>query len=70
MKCFLLVFDKHFSKYLQITLNFSNITLSICEEKKKIEKYMLGADEDGRMFFLHNKFFVYIFKWNRETGLY
>ena len=30
---------------------------------------MLGADEDGRMLFLHNELFVYIFKckWNRET---
>ena len=32
---------------------------------------MLGADEDGSMLFLHNKFLLYIFKckWNRETGL-
>ena len=75
MRWFLLLFDKHFSNYLQIPLKFSDITLSICEEKKKKkkkEKYMVGADEDGRMLFLHNKIFLYIFKckWNRETGLY
>ena len=31
---------------------------------------MLGADEDGRMVFLHNELLVYIFKykWNRETA--
>ena len=33
---------------------------------------MLGADEDGRMLFLHNELLVYIFKckWNRETALF
>ena len=31
---------------------------------------MLGADEEGRMLFLHNELLVYIFKpkWNIETA--
>ena len=31
---------------------------------------MLGANEDGRMLFLHNELLLYVFKceWNKETG--
>ena len=56
---FLSLFDKHFSNYLQIPSKFP-------WEKCN----MLGADEDGRMLFLHNELLVYIFKckWNRETA--
>ena len=48
----------------------SNIMSSLCEIS--LRKYnMLGTDEDGRMFFLHNELLVYIFKckWNRETAI-
>ena len=41
--------------------------LSIC--KTSLKKYMLEADQNGRMLFLHNEFLLYIFKckWNTET---
>ena len=51
-------------KYLQ------NIAI-LCFHFVKLpwKKYMLEADENGRMLFLHNEFLLYIFKckWNRGT---
>ena len=67
---FLLLFGKHFWNYLQMPSKCSNIMSSLCEIF--LRKYsMLGTDEDGRMFFLHNELLVYIFKckWNRETAI-
>ena len=60
----LLIFDKHFSNYIQIPSKYSNIMLSIYE----ISTSILGADEDGRMQFVHNELLLYIFKWNREIA--
>ena len=44
--------------------------LSIC--KTSLKKYMLKADQNGRMLFLHSEFSLYIFKckWNREKNFY
>ena len=41
--------------------------LSIC--KPSLKKYVLKADENGQMLFLHNDFLLYIFncKWNMEN---
>ena len=60
----LLIFDKHFSNYIQIPSKYSNIMLSIYE----ISRSILGADEDGRMQFVHKELLLYIFKWNREIA--
>ena len=67
MSWLLLLFDKHFSNYLQISSKYSNTMLSIC--KTSLKKYVLEADENVRMLFLHNEFLLYIFKckWNREN---
>ena len=37
--------------------------------KTFLKKYVLEADENSRMLFLHNEFLLYIFKckWNREN---
>ena len=34
----------------------------------EISTSILGADEDGRMQFVHNELLLYIFKWNREIA--
>ena len=67
MRWLLLLFDKHFSNCLQISSKYSNTMLSVC--KTSLKKYVLEADENVRMLFLHNEFLLYIFKckWNRET---
>ena len=41
--------------------------LSIC--KTSLKKYILEADQNSRMLFLHNEILLYIFKckWNREN---
>ena len=57
MSWLLLLFDKHFTNYLQISSKYSNTMLSIC--KTSLKKYVLEADENGRMFFITN--FRYIF---------
>ena len=61
MSWLLLLFDKHFSNNLQISSKYRNTMLSFC--KISLKKYnTLEADENGRMFFLHNEFLLYIFK--------
>ena len=52
MSWFLLLFDNHFSNYLQISSKCGNTMLSI--RKTSLKKYVLDADENGRMLFLHN----------------
>ena len=57
----------------QITFKYLQNIVRLCFHFVKFpwEKYnMLGADEDGRMLFLHNELLVYIFKckWKRETA--
>ena len=44
--------------------------LSIC--KTSLKKYVLEADENGRMLFPRNKFLLYIFKckWNRGNQVF
>ena len=51
----LLIFDKHFSNYIQIPSKYSNIMLSIYE----ISRSILGADEDGRMQFVTSCCFTF-----------
>ena len=67
MSWLLLLFGKHFSNYLQISSKYGSTMLSIC--KTSLKKYVLEADKNGRMLFLHNEFLLYIFKckWNREN---
>ena len=65
MSWLLLLFDKHFSNNLQISSKYRNTMLSFC--KISLKKYnMLKADENGRMFFLHNEFLLYIFKFQMQ----
>ena len=60
MSWLLLLFDKHFTNYLQISSKYSNAMLSIY--KTSLKKYVLEADENGRMHFLHNEFYIMNFK--------
>ena len=62
MSWFLLLFDRHFSNYLQIPSKYSNTMFSIC-------KVSLNKIRYGRILFLHNGLLLYTLKckWNRET---
>ena len=68
-----MVFYCFLTNIFQITFKYLQNIVRLCFHFVKFpwEKYnMLGADEDGRMLFLHNELLVYIFKckWNRETA--
>ena len=66
-------FISFWQKNFQITFKCLQNIVILCFQFMKFswQKYnVLGADEDDRMLFLHNKLLLYIFKckWNRETG--
>ena len=70
MSWLLLIFDTPFYNYLLISSKYRYTRLSVC--KTSLKKYVLEADENGGMLFLHKELLLYIFKckWNRENQVF